>query len=210
MRDHDKESFHGGPPWWAPAASSRSMHPCAPKRCDGCCKRSGNHTLPARFVGPSSQYLGVHLVQTTEVWMVKRSCKQYGREIYLGLHHSEEEAAHVSDLSAICMGVGTAKLNFSASEYEAGGRWEVEAREAARVDIDEFATMWLQRASQRTLDGVHSLPLDLCRLSMLVRHCSASNLACNWSLWHACVCGPASACSFHMQALAVQTHCPVF
>jgi hypothetical protein len=132
--------------------------------------------------------------------------KRRGRVVYLGRHHSEEDAAHVWDLSAICLGLGTARLNFPAGEYEAGGRWEEEAREAARLDIDEFATIWSQRAQQRTLDGVHSQPLDLCCM-MLMLHRSATRrtLGRERGLWQACVCGPAPACSFHMPALAVQT-----
>jgi hypothetical protein len=125
--------------------------------------------------------------------------------VYLGSYHSKEEAAHIWDLSAICLGLSEAQLNFPASEYEAGGRWEEEAREASRIDIDELVTLWSQRAQQRTLDGVHSGPLDLRRL-MLVRHCSASILASKWSSTRqTCVGGPACASSFQMQALAVHT-----
>jgi hypothetical protein len=101
--------------------------------------------------------------------MTYRWIREHGRQICLGFHHSEEEAAHVWDLSAICLGLGTARLHFPASEYEAGGKWEEEAREAARVDIYELGTIWTQRAR----DGVHLPPLDRC-WTMLMLHRSAT------------------------------------
>jgi hypothetical protein len=76
----------------------------------------------------------------------------------LTFHRSKEDAAHVWDLSAICLGLDTAKLNFPASEYESGGRWVAEAREARRVDITEFMSIWTGRAKQGNLDGVLIVP----------------------------------------------------
>jgi hypothetical protein len=129
--------------------------------------------------------------------MTSRWSREHGRVIYLGVHHSEEEAAHVWDLSAICLGLGTARLNFPASEYEAGGKWEEEAREAARVDIDELKTIW----SQRARDGVHLRPLNRC-WTMLMLHRSATRriLACKWYPWQACICGPGPACTFDISS----------
>jgi hypothetical protein len=113
----------------------------------------------------SSQYRGVVVDRRRpQKWRAQRWCKEVGRNISLGSYLSEEEAAHVSDLPDICLGHSTTRLNFPASEYEAGGRWEEEAREAAGVGIDELATIWKRRSRQRILDGVQSQPVDLATL----------------------------------------------
>jgi hypothetical protein len=71
----------------------------------------------------------------------------------------------VYDLSAICLGLVTAKLNFPVSEYESGGCWAEEAREAACVDRDELTRIWSRCAKQRTLDGMLITPgCNVCRL----------------------------------------------
>jgi AP2 domain len=167
------------------------MRPYGRQWCGGCSKPSRDRASAeiCPHAGLSSQYRGV-TYRRSGLWAAYR--KKSGRSVYLGRYHSEEDAAHVWDLSSICLGLSEAKRNFPTSEYEAGGRWAEEAREAARTDIDELATIWSQRALQRTLDGVHSRPLRLCRL-MLVCHCSASSLACERALWAGmrlctCVC----------------------
>jgi hypothetical protein len=157
----------------------------------------------------SSQYRGV--AERNGAW---RATRTLGRRFRLGTHHSGDEAAHVWDLSAICLGLGTANLNFPASEYEAGGRWEEEARESSHVDIDELVAIWSRQSKQRTLDGVHSRPPDFCRL-VLVRHRGTNMLSCDgrhgrhstgmclvFRMWiWTCVC----MLTFQMQALGVHT-----
>jgi hypothetical protein len=101
--------------------------------------------------GSSSRYRGV--CQTPQGSWTSRRCVN-GLTFHCGSHCSEEDAAHVWDLSAICLGLGTAKLNFPASVYEIGGRWSDEAYEARHVDINEFASIWSNRPKQRALDGV--------------------------------------------------------
>jgi AP2 domain len=192
----------------APEAQLPGEHPCARTYGSGAAAAPSTAGLaPADvcpYAGFSSQYRGVYLERSSGAWIAQRWHRERGRQIHLGIYHSQEDAAHVWDLSAICLGLSESQLNFPASEYEAGGQWEEEAREAACVDNDEFATIWSHRARQRTLDGEHSRPANLCRL-LLVCNCSASIFACKWSPWLACVCGPASACSSYMQALAEHT-----
>jgi hypothetical protein len=117
---------------------------------------------PSRYDGvwPQTSYSTGKLLRT---WQVLRVCKTSRQTICLGWHQTEEEAAHVSDLAAICLGVGTATLNFPASVYKAGGWWEEEAREAAGATVRELQQIWSRRAKQRLLDGVHSQPTELCR-----------------------------------------------
>jgi hypothetical protein len=89
-----------------------------------------------------------------------------------GSHRSVQDAAHVWDLSALCLGLGNGQLNFPASEYESGGPWAEEAHEARRVDINEFVSIWSNRPKQRALDGVLIVPekqsLDVLLLMIIV------------------------------------------
>jgi hypothetical protein len=74
--------------------------------------------------------------------------------VRMELQHSEEHAARVWDLSAICLNVDLAKINFPMSDYESGGQWAEQANEARSVDIEQFAEIWSRRARQRVVNGV--------------------------------------------------------
>jgi hypothetical protein len=123
--------------------------------------RSNCRVTTCAHAGSSTRYCGVVRPQRSScTWLARRTVN--GVTFKLGFHRSEEDAAHVWDLSAICLGLGTAKLNFPASEYESGRRWAEEAHEARRVDIKEFVSIWSkrerQRERQRALDGVLIVP----------------------------------------------------